>query len=301
MNMKKILIIGSSGLIGSKFSSSISQNKKVTPNEIELDITDEKIVDTFFELEKDNFDTVLNFAGFTNVDAAEKERGNEEGLCFRLNVNGPNNLAKACLKYGKYLVQISTDFVFKGKPNYPGPYFEDSIIPNVLDDDQGWYGWTKNRGEFVVKNSGCNFAIVRIAYPFCADNYDLKLDYAKNYLKLYDENKLFPIFSDQILSVLLLDDLIPALEKIISLKENGIYHVVSSDTTTPFEFANYLLEKARGVNNVIEKSSMEEFLNVEGRTPRPILGGLKTEITEKKLRMKFKTWKEMVNSFVEKI
>ncbi|MDO8340487.1 MAG: sugar nucleotide-binding protein, partial [Candidatus Woesebacteria bacterium] len=217
--MKKLLIIGSSGLVGSKFASSISSDRKVVPNEIELDITDEKIVNDFFEMEKDNFDTVVNFAGFTNVDAAEKERGDENGFCFKLNVKGVENLAKASLKYDKFLIQISTDFVFNGTSDYPGPYSERSLTPDKLTEKMGWYGWTKNRSEFVVKKSGCKYAIVRIAYPFCTDNYDLKLDYAKNYLKLYDEGKLFPIFSDQTLSILLLDELVPALEKIIKLKE----------------------------------------------------------------------------------
>jgi len=300
MNMKKLLIIGSSGLVGYKFASSISSDRKVAPNEIELDITDEKIVNDFFEIEKDNFDVVVNFAGFTNVDAAEKERGDENGFCYKLNVKGAENLAKASLKYDKFLIQISTDFVFNGTPDYPGPYSEESSTPDKLTEKMGWYGWTKNRSEFVVKNSGCKYAIVRIAYPFYGENYDLKLDYAKNYLKLFDEGKLFPIFTDQILTPLLIDDLTPALEKIIEIKQTGVYHVVSSDTTTPFEFVSYLLEKARGVTNVVKKGSMEEFLKVEGRTPRSRLGGLKTEITQEKLGIKFKTWREMVDEFIKR-
>ncbi|KKP31142.1 MAG: hypothetical protein UR21_C0015G0016 [Candidatus Woesebacteria bacterium GW2011_GWC2_31_9] len=128
----------------------------------------------------------------------------------------------------------------------------------------------------------------------------MKLDYAKSYLKLFDEGKLFPIFTDQILTPLLIDDLTPALEKIIEIKQTGIYHVVSSDTTTPFEFVSYLLEKARGVTNVVQKGSMEEFLKVEGRTPRSRLGGLKTEITQEKLGIKFKTWREMVDEFIKR-
>jgi len=270
MNMKKLLIIGSSGLVGSKFASSILSNRKVAPNEIELDITDEKIVNDFFEMEKDNFDAVVNFAGFTNVDVAEKERGDENGFCYRLNVDGPENLAKACKKYNKFLIQISTDFVFNGTSDYPGPYSERSLTPDKLTEKMGWYGWTKNRSEFVVRNSGCKYAIVRIAYPFYGENCDLKLDYAKSYLKLFE------------------------------IKQTGIYHVVSSDTTTPFEFVSYLLEKARGVTNVVQKGSMEEFLKVEGRTPRSRLGGLKTEITQEKLGIKFKTWREMVDEFIKR-
>ena len=46
---------------------------------------------------------------------------------------------------------------------------------------------------------------------------------------------------------------------------------------------------------------MKEFLKVEGRTRRPRLGGLKTEITQDKLGMNFKSWREMVDDFVSKL
>jgi len=296
----KFLIIGASGLVGSKFASYLANDRKKTPNEIDVDITNKSLLDTFFEMEKDNFDTVINFAAVTNVDGAEKERGNKNGFCWKLNVEGVKNLSELSRKYGKFFIQISTDFVFPGTEDNPGPYSEDEIVNYEITQEVGWYGYTKAVAEEeTLKNE--NSAIVRIAYPFYADKYEDKLDFAKNYLKVYDEGKLFPIFTDQTFTPLLVDELIEPVFKIAKGKLSGIFHVVSGNTATPFEFVEYLLKKAKGEEVKIEKGLMQEFLKAEGRTPRPRLGGLKTEETQKKLGMKFKTWQEMIDSFVSNL
>ncbi|MDP3918082.1 MAG: sugar nucleotide-binding protein [Candidatus Woesebacteria bacterium] len=294
--IKKVLVIGATGLVGSRFME-LSKDKfeLVGVDEKILDITDAEAVNIYFK--NNSFDSVLNFVAVTNVDGAEKEKGDETGLTWKINVVGPKNLAEECKKTNRFLVQISTDFVFKGVEDNAGPYSEDTPLP---DDNNGigWYGWTKNRAEVELEKSGARYSIARIAYPFYSEKYYLKLDFAKNYLKLYDEGKLFPIFIDQTLSVLNVDDLIDPLVKILNEEIIGTFHLVSSDTTTSFDFVEYLLLKARNVNGVVQKGSMKEFLKVEGRTPRPRLGGLKTEITQEKLGMKFKTWREMVDDFV---
>ncbi|MDP2692969.1 MAG: sugar nucleotide-binding protein [bacterium] len=295
--MKKVLVIGASGLVGSRFMELASKDLDLIPvDEKTLDITDKEEIDKYFLVNK--FDSVLNFAAITNVDGAEKEKGDETGLAWKLNVVGPLNLAEECKKTNRFLVQISTDFVFPGTTDNAGPYSEDALVPSDLVSSMGWYGWTKNRAEVELEKSGARYSITRIAYPFYSEKYDLKLDFAKNYLKLYDEGKLFPIFTDQILSVINVDDLVDPLVKILSEEIEGTFHLVSKDITTPFDFVEYLLLKARNVNGVVQKGSMVEFLTVEGRTPRPRLGGLKTEITQDKLGMKFKTWREMVDDFV---
>lgn len=298
--MNKILVIGASGLVGSKFVKEASKNAEVVGvDEKTIDITNKDSIEDYFS--KNNLDVVINFAGYTNVDAAEKERGNENGFCYKLNVNGSENLGKVCLKYDKFLIQISTDFVFPGTVDNSGPYSEVVQVPSNLMPSLGWYGWTKGQAETRIQNLGSRCAIVRISYPFCADHYGLKLDFVKNYLKLCDEGKLFPIFTDQIITPLLSDELVMAIDKIIDLREKGIYHVVSSNEATSYEFVDYLLKKARGVTDVIQKGSMEEYLKIEGKTPRPRLGGLKTEITQEKLGIKFKTWQEMIDEFVSNL
>lgn len=292
-----ILVIGSSGLIGSKF---VKEASKVTDvigvDEKVLDITDKTAVDEYFS--KNNFDSVINFAAITDVDGAEKEKNKKDGFVWKLNVEGVENLSKACKNHNKFLIQISTDFIFEGTEENPGPYSELSPITYNLSPSMGWYGWTKAQAELRIKNQELSSAIVRITYPFYSDKFENKLDYAKAFLKLYDEGKLFPIFTDQTLTPLLVDELVGPLIKIAKDKISGVYHIVSSNTTTPFEFVEYLLKKARNVEGIVQKGSMKKFLDAPGRTPRPRLGGLKTEITQERLCLKFKTWQEMVDEFV---
>lgn len=274
------------------------KNALLTPDISELDITSRDSVENYFN--KNNVGVVINFAAYTNVDGAEKERGDENGEAWKLNVVGVKNLLELCKLQDLFLVQISTDFVFSGTGSDIGPYSEEKVLP---ESNEGicWYGWSKNRAEKIICEHGVKNAIVRIAYPFYSAEYKGKLDFAKGFLKLFDEGKLYPIFSDQIHSVLNVDELVVPLIKILTNRIEGTFHVVSRDTTTPFEFVSYLLEKARGVKDVIQKGSMVEFLKIPGRTLRPRLGGLKTEISEEKLNMKFKTWKEMVDLFISQL
>ena len=296
--MKKVAVIGGSGMIASRFIDLSSKKIDTVPlDEKTLDITDGNAVEKYFS--ENIFDSVVNFAAYTNVDGAEAQKGDENGLVWRLNVGGPENLAKACGKNNIFLVHISTDFVFPGTEVYPGPYREDSELPED-SSGIGWYGWTKNRAEKEIEKSGIKYAIVRYGYPFRASEYPLKLDWARNLLRLYNEQKLYPLFDDQVYNILFIDDLVDPLTKIIGESLQGIFHIASHDTTSPYEAGKYLLQKYTGKDIEIKKGSMEEFLKNPGTTPRPRLGGLAVDQTEKRLGSTFKSWKEMINEFLEK-
>jgi len=296
----EILAIGASGLVGSRFTDLYPKKDHIiSPDLNELDITDKVQVDKFFKENKDSFETVVNFAAYTDVDGAEKERGNEKGLVWKLNVEGPKNLAQASQKYSKYLIQISTDFVFPGTADYPGPYSEDATTPESADK-LGWYGWTKLEGERVVRKNCETCVIVRISYPFRA-HYPAKLDFARNILVLFDQGKLYPLFADQKLTPTWVDEVCKILYILLEEKKAGIFHVACAEVTTPLEFANYLLEKARGVKGVVKEGSMGEFLKTSGRTPRSRLGGLLTQKTQKALGISLMNWREAIDELVRQL
>jgi len=297
--MKKVLVIGGSGMVASRFIDLARSKFEITSaDEKTLDITNREKIASFFE--NNSFDAVVNFAAFTNVDGAEAQKGDKEGLVWKLNVEGPKALAEICLAKNMFMVHISTDFVFPGNEANPGPYSEDSIL-SESEEGIGWYGWTKNRAEVEVSGSGCRKAIVRYGYPFRAAEFDLKKDWARNLLGIYNEQKLYPLFTDQVQSVVFIDDLVEPLCKIVEEGLEGVFHIVSEDTTTPYEIGSYVLEKYAGKLVEIQKGSMVEFLKAPGRTPRPRLGGLTVEKTEEKLGMKFKTWREMVEEFLDQL
>ncbi len=296
--MKKILVVGASGLVGSRFVEIGSKDFEIiSADEKTLDITNQESVVNYFQ--KNRFDAVINLAAFTDVAGAESQRDDENGMAWKLNVLASTYLAQETSKNNIFLIHFSTDFVFEGIEEDKGPFDEDKVLP-TNKDNLCWYGWTKLQGEKSVRESSNKSAIVRIAYPF-RSSFVGKADWVRKILELYDSGTLYPLFTDQTLTPIFVDDLVPALSKLIELSLPGIYHIVSSDMGTYYDMGNYILEKARGVKDAPQKASLVEFMKTPGRNKRPIFGGLKTDKTQERLGMKFKNWREMVDEFVAQL
>ncbi len=87
--MKENLVIGGSGLVGSRFVELFKDKYNlVSVDEKTLDITDENAVDDYLKNGSD-ISAIVNFAAFTDVGAAEKETGSKEGLAWKLNALAP--------------------------------------------------------------------------------------------------------------------------------------------------------------------------------------------------------------------
>ncbi|MFV1917747.1 MAG: NAD(P)-dependent oxidoreductase, partial [Patescibacteria group bacterium] len=275
-----------------------------------LDITDPNSLESYLRNNLD-IDVIINFASYTDVAAAEKERpparrvsgpegGKKKGLSWKLNVEGAENTASVAKKYSKFLIHISTDFVFLGTKSKPGPYKEDARLPR-FSDKISWYGWTKLEGEKRVRKLYPSSAIVRISYPFRAAAYPQKIDLARKILSLYDDGSLYPLFTDHYITVLFIDDIVSPLTRLIELKIKGVYHIANSGKLSHYRFGEYLLRSAKGIRNAPEKGSLVEFLKAPGRNARPIWGGLDTKKTQEALSIKFRTWREAVDEFVRQL
>lgn len=128
------------------------------------------------------------------------------------------------------------------------------------------------------------------------------MDFLRKPLSLFDQGKLYPMFKDQQISTSFIDSVAEALEKIIEGNKKGIFHASSEDVGTPFEIISYLIEKARGVKNAVKSSSLTEFVKtVDNPVRYPKFGGLSVAKTEKELGIKFGTWREIVDRFIDQI
>ena len=158
---KKVLIVGANGLLGQKLvhtflddyevhGGSIEDNAFIEPDNyhyFQLDITKKRTtIDAIKKLEPA---CIVNAAAYTNVDACEEDREN----CWKVNVNGAENLAWAAKKSHAFFVHVSTDYVFDGTS---GVYSEISRA-NPL----GYYGKSKLAGENAVIGTGADNAILR--------------------------------------------------------------------------------------------------------------------------------------------
>ncbi|MDO8503315.1 MAG: sugar nucleotide-binding protein [bacterium] len=299
MTTSSFAVLGGSGLVLSRFIELYPKTIVSVPSISELDITDYGQVLKWSKQLPDGACVVLG-AAYTDVDSAEKEKGNKDGLVYKVNVLGPKNVGLACKESDLFLIHISTDFVFTGTDDNKGPYREDHKL--VLDEQNiGWYGQTKLMGEQEVLDSGIEAAILRISYPF-RSNYELKTDFARNMLSLYDQRKLHPMFSDQYLTPTSIDEAVGIIKRIGEQKLQGIFHCASSNTATPYDFATLLVKKARGVTDVVKPSSILDFRKqFPERAPRPQYGGLDSRKTQEKLGIRFMRWEESMDELVKQM
>ena len=132
----KIIATGLTGLIGSRLVELMSDDFDWSPlrRKDGFDITSVEKVDK--AISSFNGEAVLHLAAFTDLNAANKERGDKNGACYRINVLGTRNIVRACQKNRKYLIHASTDAVFGGEKK--SPYTEDDF-PGPIE----WYGQTK--------------------------------------------------------------------------------------------------------------------------------------------------------------
>lgn len=295
----KILITGGNGLVGSHFVENyykgLDEKIILSPSQNELDIINKESIVNFFGIHKP--DAIIHFAAFTDVAEAEKQKNNKKGLCWVVNVEGTANLVEAS-NYQPYFIFISTDVVFSGHKNNPGPYGEGSPTENN-DKHLSWYGWTKREAERIVQNNLKNAAILRIANPVRA-KYKEKLDYVRKILNLFDTGKLYPMFDNQFLTLTFIDEITECLKVLLEKKLSGVFHVSSINLFTPYKLANFLIEKARTVYGAARPISIKEFLK-ENPTRYPQYGGLEVDKTQQELGLKFNKWEDTIIAIVKQL
>jgi dTDP-4-dehydrorhamnose reductase len=281
-----VLVLGAAGLVGSHLLES-RKGKGVeavdqrdprdigTPVEsfLRLDLTVEENARQL--VRRTHCAVVVNYAASTDVDGCEKERpgalpdGEASGACWRLNAELPGWLAEECAKRDIFLVHVSTDFIFDGAS---GPYPEDAT-PSPFGPKVGWYGYTKGVGEFRVRSKCPNgSAVVRISYPYRA-RFPAKLDFARNLISRCIEGKLYPLYTDQVITPTWIPDVTGAVEAIMAKRSPGVYHVASPLTTTPYKFARSLFLEMGLITEDLATSRMESAVTT-GKAPRPLKGGL---------------------------
>jgi dTDP-4-dehydrorhamnose reductase len=230
--MTRILITGASGLLGLNLALYVASHenvfgtvyshelKNVPFKVIQVDLQDPReIRDCIDEAEPE---VIINCAAMANLEACEKEPESAE----LLNVALPIALAEITQKRKIKLVQISTDAVFDGQR---GNYIEEDQ-PNPLSV----YARTKWESEKAVKKTNPDSLIVRVNFY----GYSLlgKRSLAEFFLyNLAAGTRVFG-FRDVKFCPLLVQDLAPILFEMIKNNLKGIYHIVSPESLSKYDF-----------------------------------------------------------------
>jgi dTDP-4-dehydrorhamnose reductase len=249
MSKKKVLVFGSSGMLGSYFCNLLEEKYpefEVIRNDKAdggIDITQEQQVrDAIYD---NKVDFVVNCAAYTDVNGAED---NPE-IAFKVNADAPKYMAQACHHLNIPFIHISTDYVFgdNREEGYPEDYGEFNPL-NV-------YGVSKLEGEQNVLGIGGDNYIFRTSWLFGpgATNFIDKISkYARELpeLKVVTDEVGCPTYVRDLSEGILL-----ALNRQI---EPGIYHVCSRDSLSRYEFAKEIL-RLQGIDIPIKEAKLEDF------------------------------------------
>jgi dTDP-4-dehydrorhamnose reductase len=165
---------------------------------------------------------VIHCAALASLDACEAD----PTLASELNTEVPRKLAQHVSKGGARLVHISTDSVFDGSR---GDYKEDDT-PNP----PGVYSRTKLEGEWAVAEADPSAIIARVnLYGWSLTG---KRSLAEFFFNNLSAGKQTMGFLDVFFCPLLVNDLAHLLIAMLEKKLSGLYHVVSSEHLSKYDF-----------------------------------------------------------------
>lgn len=261
-----IIGTGLSGLVGSRIVTLLSdytfENLSL---ETGVDITDKQVVEK--RIFQSDAPWVFHFAAVTDVDGAEKERGQgTRGKTWTVNVTATEHVVGACKRAGKRLLYISTDFVFDGKKK---SYSEEDV-----PKPGGWYAITKYEGEKRVAALSAQSLIIRIANPYSAYPGGKK-DFVHKIIELLQNGQTIKAPADQIFVPTFIDDIAGAIDRLVRNGSSGIFHVVGSTALSPFDAAVEITRRFGFSDTKVKKTTFKEYFS--GRAPRPLRAALKND------------------------
>ena len=223
--MKKILLIGASGNLGSSIKKSAFFLNLHTPSKKELDLLDKKKINNFL---RRSYDIIINCSGFPRIKKCE------ENILKSFNINylGVKNLVLAISRYNSKnkkkirLIHLSSDAVYScTKGNYSE---KDQYSPKTI------YAICKVMSEIEVKTLK-NYLIIRTRF-FNKDKFKFK-DAATNiYSSMIEVKKLVKI-----------------IYSLTFNKETGVINVGESRNSDYNIYKKYFTKIKRTSRNEIQK------------------------------------------------
>jgi len=259
----RILITGASGLLGLNLALETTRRHTVfgAVNHHALKTDAFKVIQTDLLvpgavehlLERTRPDWVIHCAALANLDACETD----PLLAQQLNTELPRTLASYVARSGARLVHVSTDSVFDG---LRGDYSEDDIPTPI-----GEYSRTKLVGELAVAEADPTAIIARVnLYGWSLTGNRSLAEFFFNNLSLH---KQVMGFTDVFFCPLLANDLADLFVRMLERKLSGLYHVVSSESLSKYDFGLRLAQRFNLDGSLINPTSVTQSGLKASRSP----------------------------------
>jgi dTDP-4-dehydrorhamnose reductase len=280
-----VWLIGNGGMLGSDVEKLLRTSKiEFIETDLEVDISDYRSLEDFSRGKK--VDWIVNCAAYTNVDAAE----DEQELAFRINADGPRNLARIAEKLNAKLIHISTDYVFDGMK-------ENAYTEEDQPNPQCVYGESKLAGEKGVQDILTDYFILRTAWLYGMNG----KNFVSTMLRLFGERDEISVVADQWGSPTYTRDLAEAIVTILKGDSNsfGIYHFTNEGRTHWLNFAQHIYDVAKR-HDLVERTVVLHPITTEEyptRAKRPGNSYLSKEKFKNTFHYAIPLWEEALERY----
>ena len=277
--MKKVIIFGTSGMLGQELSSLFISDKKYevnAPTHHDLDLTNKDAVSAYVHAYHP--DSIINAVAYNAVDQCEDD-DEAYALALSLNRDVPEMLAQLSKDTGAVFVQYSTDYVFGRNEKIEGGFTEDTVpLPDCK------YGLSKFLGESCVQAVGGKFYIIRLSRLFGKQaSGSGKKSFFETMRVLSETKSELSAVDDEISCLTYAFDLAQATKELVESADSyGIYHLINQGAVSWYEGLSAffsLLGKHTSINPVhgdtfVRKARRPAF-SVLRNTKRPLLRSYK--------------------------
>ncbi len=262
----KSLIVGASGQVGTQMLGALGERALPTSRVaregwLVLDVAElAAAAQAAALLDEQELDAIYCVGGMTWVDGCEKD----PELAQRTNARGPGVLAEYARQRGVPYVFFSTDYVFDGAKEHPGPYAEDAP-PHPLSV----YGATKLEGERRVLQAYPEALVLRTTWVYGADARQMNSLYSM--MRSLAAGKAMQVPVDQVSTPTYNRDLVQAALALVEAKASGLFHVGGPELMGRLDFVQWVAS-ALG----LDPSLLEGVATAELKQPaaRPLDSGL---------------------------
>ncbi len=261
----KVLITGANGQLGYHLKQVFADQELFLGDTTNFDITNADLVMQVVEQFKP--DVIVHAAAYVNVDKAEVDKE----LCFKVNVDGSKNVAKAAQRVRAKMLAISTDYVFSGDAKAP---YAESAEPSPLS----YYGQTKYEGEKMVMANCSNYFICRTSWLYGGRKPTPEMDFAqpglpKNFvltmLRVGKDKEVMEIVGDQLGGPTYAQDVAETVSKLAKTEAYGVYHLTNTGVTSWATFATEIFSLV-GYKTAVKPITSDVWLRMNPQaTKRP--------------------------------
>lgn len=237
--MKRVLLVGGSGQLGTAIARCWDDCEIVAPAHAELALENQESLRAAIERIVPH--AIVNAAAFHDVDRCETE----PERAFAVNAFAVGRAAQFARECGALFLTISSDYVFDGVTSAP---YTERDTPHPLSA----YGLSKLTGEYLALGAGAKTFVVRTCGLYGpAQTRSQRQTFIDRILTARRAGEPVRVVSDVVVSPTNAADLARALRRLIETTEYGLYHAVNAGAVTWYEFAAEALRQA-GLDEQIE-------------------------------------------------